>query len=841
MKYAFALLFILSSSLFSKELEKVSLQLQWLPQFEFAGYFIAKEKGFYANVGLDVEFKDYKNCIIPVDEVLSGRANYAIAGTSLILEKTKGSDVKLLASIFQSSPLVLLARKDSNITNVQDFIGKKLMLSTGDIETVSLSAMYNKFGIRKSDVIIQKHSFDINDLINKKTDLMQSYISNEPFLMEERGVEYTIFNPQDYGFDFYNDILFTSAFEEKHHNKRTQKFKEASLKGWEYAFENIEESVNILLKKYNPQNKSKEALLFEAKTLKKLSVHTSIPLGHIEQDKLDRIYDIYNVLGITNNTKASMKDLLFKDHDKFLLTEEEKVFLQNKKSITMCIDPNWMPFEKFEGQKHVGMSADYFKIFEKELQKKITVIYTSTWEQSLKYVQQRKCDLLSLVMETPKRKEYLNFTKPYLKIPLVIATKTDVGFIDNLESLNGKKIAVPKGYAFSEFFKTKYPNFQLIEVQNTEDGLNQVRSSKVFGYLGTLASIGYHIQHKFTSELKIAGKFDEKWELGIGVRNDDTVLLTILDKIVSNIDVKQHQEIFNHWISIQYEQENYLEIFIKVFFLISFIFLLFMYRQYVLKQANKELHKKVQEALEENRLQNEAMIQQARMAQMGELISMIAHQWRQPLSVIQSIVMNLQFKLEYETFDLETPKGREDLKEYSLEKYSKISDNIITLTSIIDDFRNFYKPNKPSKNIKLSELVEKAFKIIEDSLTQNKVTIEKEYHSTKAIELFDTEVIQVVLNILQNAQDNFKEKQTENPRIKITTSDVKIKICDNGGGIDDATIVKIFEPYFSTKDELNGTGLGLYMSKTIIEEHHKGTIVAQNIDDGVCFIIEFNI
>ena len=79
MKYAFALLFILSSSLFSKELEKVSLQLQWLPQFEFAGYFIAKEKGFYANVGLDVEFKDYKNSIIPVDEVLSGRANYAIA------------------------------------------------------------------------------------------------------------------------------------------------------------------------------------------------------------------------------------------------------------------------------------------------------------------------------------------------------------------------------------------------------------------------------------------------------------------------------------------------------------------------------------------------------------------------------------------------------------------------------------------------------------------------------------------------------------------------------------------------------------------------------------------
>ena len=121
----------------------------------------------------------------------------------------------------------------------------------------------------------------------------------------------------------------------------------------------------------------------------------------------------------------------------------------------------------------------------------------------------------------------------------------------------------------------------------------------------------------------------------------------------------------------------------------------------------------------------------------------------------------------------------------------------------------------------------------------------EDYNSDKIIEIFDSELMQVFLNILKNAQDNFKEKtNVKNYKIKIKTTDTKkgilIEITDNGGGIPDYILVKIFDPYFSTKDEKEGTGLGLYMSKTIVEEHHRGKFYAKNINDGVCFFIELN-
>lgn len=122
------------------------------------------------------------------------------------------------------------------------------------------------------------------------------------------------------------------------------------------------------------------------------------------------------------------------------------------------------------------------------------------------------------------------------------------------------------------------------------------------------------------------------------------------------------------------------------------------------------------------------------------------------------------------------------------------------------------------------------------------VETKQNFNSSKEISAYDSELMQVFLNILKNAQDNFKEKGTKTPKISITTSDedghIKIEVCDNGGGIPAEIAEKIFDPYFSTKDEKNGSGLGLYMSKTIIEEHHQGKLYLENHNDGVCFIME---
>ena len=233
-----------------------------------------------------------------------------------------------------------------------------------------------------------------------------------------------------------------------------------------------------------------------------------------------------------------------------------------------------------------------------------------------------------------------------------------------------------------------------------------------------------------------------------------------------------------------------------------------------------------------------------RQAQMGEMISMIAHQWRQPLGAIASTSIDLKMQMELENFDLKEEKGRKECLAYFSNGLEDIDALLQNLTTTIDDFRNFYKPNKEMSSVYFLEPISKAIDIIKASLIADGIEIIQTcLVCNKQVQIHSGEIMQVILNIIKNAQDNFKEKGTKYPKITIECkciSDEKttVEICDNGGGIPEDVIQNIFDPYFSTKDEKNGTGLGLYMSKTIIEEHHNGKLRASNSDDGACFTIE---
>ncbi|MEN8304357.1 MAG: ATP-binding protein [Campylobacterota bacterium] len=268
-------------------------------------------------------------------------------------------------------------------------------------------------------------------------------------------------------------------------------------------------------------------------------------------------------------------------------------------------------------------------------------------------------------------------------------------------------------------------------------------------------------------------------------------------------------------------------------------------KTYELQNINELLETRIMEEVEKNRLQNEQMLQQSRLAQMGEMISMIAHQWRQPLGAISTTAVNLQMKIELEEFDLRTKEGMEEYNNYFLKRLENINEFVNSLTTTIDDFRNFYRPNKKSVEAKLDEVILKSLAIIKASLLSDNIEVVEHYNSSEKLEMYDSEMMQVVLNILKNAQDNFREKASKDsessvkhPQIVITTDENTISICDNGGGIPEDIIDKIFDPYFSTKDEKNGTGLGLYMSKTIVDDHHNGRLSVANRDDGVCFEIK---
>ena len=208
------------------------------------------------------------------------------------------------------------------------------------------------------------------------------------------------------------------------------------------------------------------------------------------------------------------------------------------------------------------------------------------------------------------------------------------------------------------------------------------------------------------------------------------------------------------------------------------------------------------------------------------------------IDVLDNIEQISGIKPEFENFDLQLKEEAQKYEAYINNGLGTINELVQNLTTTIDDFRYFYKPNKKSVAINLKKVILKSLNIIKASLINNNIKIIEEYNSKEKIELYSNEMMQVILNILKNSQDNFQEKEIKNPCIKITTENRTISICDNGGGIPEDIIEKIFDPYFSTKDEKNVTGLGLYMSKTIIEKHHGGILHVENKDDGVCFAIE---
>ena len=207
---------------------------------------------------------------------------------------------------------------------------------------------------------------------------------------------------------------------------------------------------------------------------------------------------------------------------------------------------------------------------------------------------------------------------------------------------------------------------------------------------------------------------------------------------------------------------------------------------------------------------------------------MIAHQWRQPLAAISSTssALNIQAQLDQ--------INKDDI----LLLTDKISNFSQHLSYTIDDFRNFFKTNKTKTKTTCNELIDKVLSIIETSLINKNIQLDIEHKCNKPILTFENEVKQVILNLIKNAEDILIEKEIENPKIKIVALDGCITISDNGGGVPSNIIDKIFDPYFSTKTKKDGTGLGLYMSKTIIEDHCKGKLTVQNTTNGAMFIVQ---
>jgi nitrogen-specific signal transduction histidine kinase len=307
---------------------------------------------------------------------------------------------------------------------------------------------------------------------------------------------------------------------------------------------------------------------------------------------------------------------------------------------------------------------------------------------------------------------------------------------------------------------------------------------------------------------QISKTINENMDIAKGMMSKDKELISNVQKILEHIKDGN----FEHRIEIEAHNPSLTEL------------------KNSLNEVLDTLKDKIDQEISTQLQQKKMMIQQSKLAIMGEMISMLAHQWRQPLNSI-AILVSLYY-VKYEENDLN--------EKTIIEQEDKIQSIIEELSQTLDSFKEFVVVNDEKITTTLDKIIEKAISIIDLDTTSNHITINREYNSIEAISIYPNEISQVIMNLVKNSIDQFEIQDNTNPTIDIEVhTDSKytyIDIKDNAGGIDEANIDKIFEPYFSTKSK-NKRGLGLYMSKAIIDEHHKGELKVTNIDDGAMFSI----
>lgn len=824
-------------------LQKVSVQLEWKHQFEFAGLYAAKYKGYYKDVGLDVEIKEYKNGINITDDVLSSKSTYGFSSSQLILERLAGKNIIQLASYFKQNALALVTKP--SIKSVKGLKSKKVMLASNEFNSTSIGVMLRENGIKNKSITIVPHTFNIDDFALGKVDAMSVFLTNQLFELNERNISYNILNPAQEGIYSYDLDLFTSADEVAQFPNRTIDFVNATKKGWEYALNNQEEIADLILKEYS-KSKSKNALLFEARKTKEFFRTDIYQIGAISQELVSLNADMYVKLGLVSENydlrgfifqsseikKSKVDKELSYNVDRMpIFTKEELQYLKNKRVIKMCVDPLWMPFEKIEDGVHVGIAADYLKLISQKIETPIELVKTSSWQESVDRAKARECDIYSLASKTKKRSLYMDFTKPYLELPLVLATTNDKTFIDSLDDLGDVSIALVSGYAIVDIIKNKYPLIKIIPVASIKEGLKKVHSGDVYGYIDNLMVLSYNIQKDFTGELKISSRLRNDLSLSIGARNDEPHLNNILNKAINCVSEDKKQDILNRWVKVTFSDSVDYSLVWKILAGALIIFLVMFYRNRVLKNHNSSLET----------LNEDLKIAKAKAEEINTLKSQffanISHEIRTPLNGI--IGMNYLL--------LQT-----NLNEKQSQFSRKIEKSSQTLLKIINDILDFTKLEV--HQLKIDKVDFNLHMLINDIVSLNMVQA-----SEKGIKLsvdYDGEVrsnlhgdslriSQILTNLLSNAV-KFTSKGFVKILVKNATHNLyRFEVKDSGIGMTPKEQKSLFNAFVqadgSTTRKYGGTGLGLSISKELVELMGGTIWVESKIGEGSRFIFELEL
>ena len=630
------LIFILGAALTSitqsaEEPTPVSLQLIWKHQFQFAGYYMAKHKGFYREAGIDLSIHEYNSNEDPVESVLNGSRDFGVGRSTILAQRIKGAGIVALLATYQNSPLMLLTTKESGIIKPADLLNKRIMMTPDAEKQVELLAMLRQSGVNTDNFIRQEHSFDINALIEGETDAMASYISNEPFQMDQLGEKYNILHPKDFGFSMYSDLLFTSEALLQKDPELVEAFRQATIEGWLYAFNHIEETADLIISEYNSQNRSKAALMFEGRQLAKLAFDTDGNFGSLDHEKLkvmSQLYLLFNFISPDYNIERFIYQPKVKSQ--LPLTIKEHLFLATQPILKLCGDPLRAPFSQLTNGKYEGVGPDYLKLIGQRTGLQFKTVTHSTWKETINAMKAADCDIISGAMQTPGRAHFMNFSDAYLSLPAVLAI--DSGTADDipLKEIFQKPIALVAGSAFIEIIKNRYPNTEIIEVNSIDEGLTLLKQAKVLAMLDAPNSISSAIRRSNLSGIRVIDQVRDNWDISvaIGHKFHDSPLLSIIDKAIATITQDERDAISSRWVKVSVIHETDYTLIWQIFIGTALLFLFLAYRYRIMHLHNLQLKKMARQdqltGLNNRRVLIEALSES----------SAIAARYNRPVSVI---------------------------------------------------------------------------------------------------------------------------------------------------------------------------------------------------------------
>lgn len=771
----------------------VRLQLRWHHQFQFAGYYAAIEKGYYRAAGLEVTLVEGGKEKDTINEVVNGNAQYGVTNSELLLQRLNGKPLVVLAAIFQHSPLVFIARKDTGITFPQDLSGKvvKMSRTSRDIE---LQAMLQGEGIGFDKVVLLEDIASNEDYFDPKIDALAAYITNQPYFLKEKNIPYNIIFPSSYGIDFYGDCLFTSEEEVKNNPERVRAIRDATLEGWKYALANQTEIINLIKEKYK-SDKSVGHLRYEAEEITKLIMPDLVEIGHINPGRWEHIAKVFRQFNLVPDG-YSLDDFIFSP-------EEEKL-------------PQWLvkvlvPLAVVSILITIG--AVVLFLFNHRLQKEVAVRRRA--EHAL---QQSESTLLT-------------YSRQLEQFSLSAASMLSIRDEKVLFDEMSKAIVDLSDYkrVLILLFKDEPPYRELIgsagispeiiaKVQ--EITLSKRSYDNIFRHGSRLGKFSYYVPHTMKHILNQEAVFygegpppddDNHWHpadnLFVRMQNEQGELTGIISVDNSKSGAKPTDEIVRP-----------LEIYAS---LLSQIIIL------------KREHARRQQLEQKVRFSQ-------KLEALGNLTGGIAHDFNNILGII---IGNTELAM------LDTPESY-----VTFHNLSEIKIACHRARDIVQHLLMFSrKSDKELRPVFAADMLRDALRFLRTAVPPNIELVNRIETMDERILADPPRIYQALLNLFTNA---IQAMEDSNGRLtfaaateiralplKSTTRDmppgryVRLQITDTGHGIAPHLQEKIFDPYYTTREFGKGTGMGLSIVHGIIQSHNGVISVQSNPDKGTTFTI----